>query len=170
MKKIPSAAGMILTVLEKTVDGYVRFEDFVSNTHIYAAGYERPLKKSSFAKAIKRVKERGLVELIEGDKFIKLSQEGKNEAEWVKIKSAGESKEGEWTIVIFDIPERKRQARDLLREKLKQCGFVHWQKSVWASRKDCLTYFRNFIKNMGLDNWVMVIKSTDVGWTKTPRS
>ncbi len=36
-----------------------------------------------------------------------------------------------WRLVIFDILEDKRQARDLLRRKLKQFGFKELQKSVW---------------------------------------
>jgi len=36
-----------------------------------------------------------------------------------------------WRVVFFDIPERKRQARDALRSKLIELGFSEFQKSVF---------------------------------------
>ena len=35
-----------------------------------------------------------------------------------------------WRVVIFDIPERRKRAREALREKLKALGFKELQKSV----------------------------------------
>lgn len=43
-----------------------------------------------------------------------------------------------WRLVIFDIPESKRRARDLLREKLKEMEFYQCQKSAWVHPFDCL--------------------------------
>lgn len=37
-----------------------------------------------------------------------------------------------WRIIIFDIPETHKLARDILREKLKTLGFYQLQKSVWV--------------------------------------
>jgi len=47
--------------------------------------------------------------------------------------------DGKWRFVIFDIPEKKRIARDVLRQKLKDIGFVQIQKSVWACPYECET-------------------------------
>lgn len=43
-----------------------------------------------------------------------------------------------WRVVVFDIPESKRTARNALREKLKNLGFYPWQKSVFVHPHDCL--------------------------------
>ncbi len=40
-------------------------------------------------------------------------------------------------MVIFDIPERKRNARDSLREKLKELGLVKFNDSVWVYPYPC---------------------------------
>lgn len=37
-----------------------------------------------------------------------------------------------WRVVIFDIPDKKKKSRDLLRLHLKQVGFYQMQKSVWV--------------------------------------
>jgi CRISPR-associated endonuclease Cas2 len=42
-----------------------------------------------------------------------------------------------WRIVIFDIPEKKKLARNVLREKLKELGFYRLQKSVFVYPYDC---------------------------------
>ncbi|MDO8183791.1 MAG: CRISPR-associated endonuclease Cas2 [bacterium] len=42
-----------------------------------------------------------------------------------------------WHLVIFDIPEKKRQGRDALREKLKKLGFYEWQKSAFIYPYPC---------------------------------
>jgi len=42
-----------------------------------------------------------------------------------------------WRIVIFDIPERFKMAREALRKKLKELGFTELQKSVWAFPYPC---------------------------------
>ena len=42
-----------------------------------------------------------------------------------------------WRVVIFDIPEEKRRARDVLRERLKKLGFLELQKSVFIFPYEC---------------------------------
>jgi len=45
--------------------------------------------------------------------------------------------DGHWRIVIFDIPESKKQARDALVFKLKQLGLYQLQKSVYVYPYNC---------------------------------
>lgn len=45
--------------------------------------------------------------------------------------------DGLWHVVIFDIPEKYKMARDSLRDKLLQLGFVHCQKSVYVYPYPC---------------------------------
>ena len=42
-----------------------------------------------------------------------------------------------WRIVIFDIPEKRRIARDALRNKLQKLGFKELQKSVFVFPYPC---------------------------------
>ncbi len=42
-----------------------------------------------------------------------------------------------WRIVIFNIPEDKKIARDILRRKIKRVGFLELQKSVWVYPYEC---------------------------------
>ena len=45
--------------------------------------------------------------------------------------------DGKWRIVMFDIPEKKRNARDALRDKLKELGFREVQRSVFIHPFPC---------------------------------
>jgi len=43
-----------------------------------------------------------------------------------------------WRIIIYDIPDYHKKARDAFRFKIKQLGLYPLQKSVWVSPYDCL--------------------------------
>lgn len=45
--------------------------------------------------------------------------------------------DGMWRIVMFDIPESKRSARQALKNRLQQLGFTYFQKSVWLFPYPC---------------------------------
>ena len=45
--------------------------------------------------------------------------------------------DGKWRVVMFDIPESKKKARDALSLKLKRLGFQTMQKSVFIYPFDC---------------------------------
>lgn len=49
------------------------------------------------------------------------------------LSSVKREKDGKWKMIIFDIPEEKRNIRDYLRVKLKQLGFKKWQNSIWVT-------------------------------------
>ena len=161
-KKVP-ISDLILLYLEKAVDGYVRFDDFLHNHYRYKYGVPH-LKKSALAVAFKRLREQGYLDL---DKYndtliLKLTDKGKSEAILRKILNS-EERDGKWRIAIFDIPEKHRKVRNVLRGKLKTWGFQQWQKSVWASQKDVTVPLRQFIEEIGVQKWVMVVESENVG-------
>jgi len=153
----------ILFALEKSVDGYLRFEDFAYHHYRYHYGIPE-LKKSSLSQALKRLRENGLIELIDDKELIiRLTDIGRDKILWEKIKNSNEKWDGKWRVVIWDIPEKRRVARDLLRYKLKQLGFERLQKSVWACQKNCTKELREFIRKVGIGDWVIVMEANDIG-------
>lgn len=153
---------MILLMLEKTVDGYVSLEDFLYNPGFHVHGM-REVNKSSLAMALRRLRENGLVELVSDKELtLRLTDQGKSKALWTKMKLEGEKWDGKWRLVIWDIPEKRRNARDLLRHQLKQLGFKKYQQSVWASKKNCTVLLREYIKKVGIEDWVKVVESENI--------
>ncbi|MBI2065631.1 MAG: CRISPR-associated endonuclease Cas2 [Candidatus Zambryskibacteria bacterium] len=45
--------------------------------------------------------------------------------------------DNKWRVIIFDIPEKKKRARDQVREILSAAGFQRLQNSVWVYPYDC---------------------------------
>ena len=159
MVKKKSLTNLILLVLEKTVDSYVAFEDFAYNPLLVG----RDLKKSELALALKRLRENGLVDLIDDKKLMyRLTDSGKDKALWTKMRLEDEKWDGKWRLVIWDIPEKRRVARDLLRHKLKLLGFTQLQRSIWVTKKNCTKPLRDFIRKVGIRDWVKVVEATDV--------
>ncbi len=76
-----------------------------------------------------------------GKKFLRLTPKGETK---LAHATAGDMRmvpprrwDKRWRIVIFDIPESRRKARDLLRDRLIAIGFVRLQASVWVYPHDC---------------------------------
>lgn len=165
MGKKESIGKLILFALEKTIDGYVRFEDFAHHHYRYHYGIPE-LKKASLAQALKRLREKGFVEKeIEKDTdkiILKLTEAGR---EFLLLSKNDEEIEwdGKWRIVVFDIPEKQRLVRDILRSRLKLWGFKPWQQSVWASKKNLTNKLRGLIKELSIEDWVLVIESDNAG-------
>lgn len=164
MRKRRSLTNIILLAIEKSIDGYIRLEDFTNNTYKYTTGYDRILKKNSLAQSIKRLREKGLIDFINQEKLIvKLTDKGLEKAVFEKLKEKNQKNwDGYFTLVSFDIPEKRKQARNLLRLRLKEWGFLMWQKSLWATRKNCADPLESYIKKLGIQSWVKVFRSKNI--------
>ena len=93
------------------------------------------------SQAVSRLISRGLV-VREGNSRLALTEKGKRYATLMdqkgRLQFAKDRKwDGRWRIVIFDIWERRREARDRLRTRLQTIGFVKVQNSVWAYPYEC---------------------------------
>ena len=104
-------------------------------------------------KEIKRKRLRGLVREFYNDRLVSYKENNEGLTEIILTKD-GEKKalkfklddmkikkpkkwDKQWRIVIFDIPEKFKRAREALRGKLKNIGFVELQKSVFAHPFEC---------------------------------
>lgn len=72
--------------------------------------------------------------------------------------------DGLWRVVIFDIPEDKRQGRVALRTKLKELGFYPMQKSVFIYPYECQDEVDFILEIFELVPYVrfMRVKSIDI--------
>ncbi|MCX6809800.1 MAG: CRISPR-associated endonuclease Cas2 [Candidatus Berkelbacteria bacterium] len=83
-----------------------------------------------------------LIEIVEknGKEYLKITNKGRKrliEYNIDTISICQQDWDGKWRIVIFDVPEKYRLARRVLRDKLREIGFLRLQKSVWASPYEC---------------------------------
>lgn len=92
--------------------------------------------RNQLKKTIDRLRKRKLVKLTENknETIIELTDFGKKEIlrfdiERIKI-AKPKNWDGKWWLVIFDIPNTKKRARDCFQQKLKALDFYFIQESV----------------------------------------
>src|ERR1041385_1028851 len=92
---------------------------------------------------ISKLKRKELIQFvtIEGKQRMRLTTKGSQLAEKIRIGDIKINKprkwDGQWRIVIFDIPERKRALRDKVRSLVMRLGFYRLQDSVWVHPYEC---------------------------------
>lgn len=98
---------------------------------------------SSLDKVTRRLYRRGYVEVIYEmeQPVVKITEKGRIEVlkydlDKLEIKQP-KRWDGKWRLVIFDIEEKYRTVRDLIRDKLRQIGFYQFQKSVFIYPYPC---------------------------------
>ena len=74
-----------------------------------------------------------------------------------KVMKKNKRKDGKWQMIIFDIPERKRDLRNLLRENLYLLGYKMLQQSVWISPYNVLKETEAILRRYSLDPYVKLI-------------
>ena len=88
--------------------------------------------------ARRKLKKEGL--LVEKEGFLELSARGQKELATLSPKMLLQKQrkwDEKWRILIFDIPERRRDARDRIRAHLRASGFARAQDSVWIYPYPC---------------------------------
>lgn len=75
------------------------------------------------------------------DSKLSLTQKGERRLHLLKLRGFVIPKphtwDKKWRVLIFDIPEKRKQLRKRLREMLTAIGFVRLQDSVWVLPYDC---------------------------------
>jgi DNA-binding transcriptional regulator PaaX len=101
-------------------------------------------QKTEYPNTIKRMVKKGLLKFIskDGEVSVILTSKGKDTAQrylWqdYKIIKRSSNWDGKWRLVMFDIPEKRKRTRDLIRFQLKKIGFVQVQGSVWIYPYSC---------------------------------
>lgn len=107
---------------------------------------ERIKKEKKIKEAIKDLERMKYIKLDRNNKKIYLINKGALEVLRFEMKKERSKWDKKWRIVMFDIPEKRRQQRDFLRQKLKWLGFKELHKSVWVFPYDIRRQIRDLIK------------------------
>lgn len=105
--------------------------------------WERARRRGRLNYTIKRLEKQKLVSWKErdGELTLTLTEEGKKKVLGYKLEEMKIQKPKKWDkyfrVIIFDVPESKRDARDVFRKKLKDLGFYQLQKSVFVCPYEC---------------------------------
>ena len=64
-----------------------------------------------------------------------------------------------WSIVVYFIPEKKRQARDLLRQELSWMGYGPLGTATWISPHDSSREVKEVVKKLNIQDYIQIFQS-----------
>lgn len=122
--------------------------------------YERLKKypKRKVSDTFYRLRQNGLIDikLVNRQVYISLTPEGRKRAGIFQIDKLKLERpkrwDKKWRLLMFDIPQQKRISREALRGKLKELGFLMFQKSVWVYPFECRAEMQLLQDFFGLSN------------------
>lgn len=123
---------------------YEKFEDRASKKKIYDTMF--------------RLTTQGVVNL-NNDRY-EISDEAN-----ILLHTIAKERDGIWKMVIFDIPEKKRQVRNVIRAKLVSLGFQRWQNSIWISPYTMAPEIEQELNELAKHYFIRLIKTTDINVT-----
>jgi DNA-binding transcriptional regulator PaaX len=83
----------------------------------------------------------------------------------ILIHTIDKKRDNIWKIIIFDIPETKRQVRNVLRSKLTSLGFKKWQNSIWISPYTLAPEIEEELNELAKHFFIRLIKTTEINAT-----
>ncbi|MBI3627599.1 MAG: hypothetical protein HY220_02540 [Candidatus Sungbacteria bacterium] len=127
------------------------------------------MKQRSVEAAVKRLKERRLVEIVmkNGTETLSITERGRGYLKRLDFDlrrlPVPKHWDGHWTVILFDIPETERKGRDALRIKLKQLGCFKFHKSVFVHPADCEDEIDFVTEIFGIRRYVTVFRTKQLG-------
>ncbi len=113
----------------------------------------KQFNESYLKRTLRRMQKEKLVKIVErgGEQVVELTKNGKRRIIKYSLETLSIEKpaswDGRWRLVLYDVPHRRRQLRDIFRQSLKGLGFYQLQESVWLYPYPCeqqVTFLREF--------------------------
>ena len=155
------ALGGIITVAMLSPTGGPK----IAKILIKQLGYKlKQLKSNAYY-----LKKRGLIKFVKEDGkdiTVSITDNGKKYLKTFDIDNIvlhmPERWDGKWRLVIFDVPEKHKKAREALRRKLKDLNFARLQDSVWVTPFPCEDEIRFIRELFNVPFNVDVIETADL--------
>ena len=139
--------------------------DYKYQKNAFEAIEELGIEQSQARERIKYLKRMGLIEtFVEGKtSFLEITAKGKERLEkwqkrFPKIERTNKW-DGKWRLVIFDIPDKHKTGRDILRRRLLSLGFIKVQESVYVYPFECTEIILSQSADLAVEQYVLVLIS-----------
>lgn len=120
--------------------------------------YKRQKGRQRFTQFIYRLKKNGYIKIknLEQNEGVILTKKGTEKVLKAKLKMKDKQKrpDGKWQMIIFDIPEEKRNLRDLLRDNLRLLKYEILQQSIWICPYDVQRETEFLLRKYSLDPYI----------------
>lgn len=132
----------------------------------FRRNYEKKGARKNFAKMLHYLKRYGYLKekFLENRKAFLITPKGHRKILKIKFKTVEKKKrtDKKWQMVIYDIPESKKDIRDEFRNELKILGYKELQKSIWICPYDILKETEELVKNYSLGSYVKLFLIEEV--------
>lgn len=167
MRKFFKPKEILLLGLANLLDAAEEIQDpfrLMSSSYESMYGWiPRRYRKHNFYQLISRSLKAEFIEKIEkdGEIYIRITTEGKKiiQRDFPMFQLQNKKWDGKWRIVMFDVEEINKKARDRLRRKLKELGFGMLQKSVFISPHDLLKDFSEFAETAEIKDCLYLLET-----------
>jgi DNA-binding transcriptional regulator PaaX len=127
-------------------------------------------KKGTYAlnRSLKGLIDGGLIEshFSGQNDYARLTRAGRRKATSLKLESdtalLNPNWDGQWRIVLLDLPESRKSEREALRYLLKKAGFELLKNSAWISPFPYEHLFMNIKKDLDLTTEMMIIVTDSI--------
>ncbi len=121
--------------------------------------YRKEMGVKNFSKLIYYLKTKGYIRMegLRGKSAIMITKEGIGRTLKASFKlDRKRRKDGKWVMIAFDIPQRYKKSRNLLRSILYNLGYKMFQQSVWISPYDVSDKTEKLLQMHSLDKYVKI--------------
>ncbi len=124
--------------------------------------YYKILNDRKFSDLLYYLKRNNLIKVqnLKGNCALVLTKKGFNKAVHAQFKIENSKikkrDDGKWIMLIFDVPEKYKKSRELLRSILYNLGYKMFQKSVWTTPYDVSEKTETLLQMYSLDEFVKI--------------
>ena len=139
---------------------YKRLEIFLGLENPVFRKYKNEMGARKFSKLIYYLKVNNYiaVEALKGKEGLLLSKKGISKALEASFSIQGKKKraDGKWIMLTFDIPQKHRKARILLRGIIRNLGYNMFQQSIWVCPYDVSGETEKLLQMHNLEKYVKI--------------
>ncbi len=135
---------------------------------MYGLDYGKQKFKSDYSVAMGRLKSTGFIRFSDRDLFT-LTNKGREvllkfDIDSIKLADFNANEwDGNWRVLIFDIPEIARAIRNLFRDKIQELGFYTLQKSVYVTPRPCEKEILRLARMLKIERGVQILEAVKLG-------
>lgn len=116
-------------------------------------------------RALQDLEKRNVIAIDKKKNQFKISMSAKGILKLLRFFARQHSKpkqwDGKWRIVVFDIPEKYKPTREMLRRYLYALGFSQIQKSVFATKQNLLKDVRRLMRVCEMEPFTQYFVATE---------
>ncbi len=162
-QRLLNTTAALLAISAEAIDDFCGLSNLSGRRGLYKFAHKLEMGEYQLSSAIQSLERNGFIERQESGFLI--TPKGKRKIKFLNFQNKSQKNgkwDGKWRVVIFDIPERLRGGRDMLRSHLMRNGFVKLQNSVFVCPFADFDALDDLRYACGVEKYVNFLEATSV--------